>query len=81
MHVTEQSNQTKRLTAKVETYSKPCQITKRQIFWKIVNGLQPLIIFTKSSILDDWQCSEYASARTNKKQTQKELTAPESDRE
>ena len=32
-----------------------------EIFAKIVNDFQPLIVFAKSSILDVWQASEYAS--------------------
>ena len=30
-------------------------------FVKVVNGLKILIILTKCSILDVWQCSEYAT--------------------
>ena len=32
-----------------------------EVFTEIVNGFQRLITFTKSSILDKWQGSEYAS--------------------
>ena len=32
------------------------------LFAKIVHNLQPLAIFEKSSILDAWQDSDYASA-------------------
>ena len=32
-----------------------------EILTKIANGFQPPTIFTKSSILDAWQGSEYAS--------------------
>ena len=42
-------------------YSEPCQTSKTEFFAKMVNGLQQLIIFTKSSILAVWQSSKYAS--------------------
>ena len=41
-----------------ETYSEPCQICKNETFAK--NSLKPLIVFTKNSILNVWQHSEYA---------------------
>ena len=44
-----------------EAYSEPYQASKIGCFAKIVNGLQPLPIFAKRSILDDWQGSEYHS--------------------
>ena len=44
-----------------EAYSEPSQTSKMDSFAKIVNGVQPLIIFAKHSILDVWQGSEYAS--------------------
>ena len=47
------------VTAK--TYLEPRQISKMELFEKLVNGFQLLTIFIKSSILDVWQGSEYAS--------------------
>ena len=38
--------------AYVEGYSEPCQISKKELFTQIVNGLKPLTIFAKSSITD-----------------------------
>ena len=35
----------------LETFSEPCQTSKMELFEKIVNGFQSLIIFGKSSIL------------------------------
>ena len=35
-----------------EAYSKLCQTSKMETFEKIVNSLQPLIVFAKNSILD-----------------------------
>ena len=35
-----------------EAYLEPCLIFKIELFAKIVSGWKPLIIFTKSSILD-----------------------------
>ena len=48
-----------------EAYSEPCQISKIKSFEKIINGSQPSTIFTKISILDVWQGSEYAFAKTS----------------
>ena len=42
-----------------EACSEPCQTPKMELFAKIVDGWHPLNIFTKSSILDVWQFSEY----------------------
>ena len=42
-------------------YSEPCQTTEMELFANIVNDLT---IFTKSSILDFWQGSEYATVTT-----------------
>ena len=39
-------------TAYLEGYSEPCQISKKELFRQIVNGLKPLTIFVKSSISD-----------------------------
>ena len=44
-----------------ETYSELCQTSKMNSFTKTVNDFQPITIFSKSSILDVWQRSEYAS--------------------
>ena len=35
-----------------EVYSEPCQTSKMDTFAKIVNGLKPLIVFVKNSILN-----------------------------
>ena len=43
-----------------EVYSDSCQISKMKRFAKIFNSFEPLTIFTKHSILDIWQVSEYA---------------------
>ena len=45
----------------LEVYSDSCQISKMKRFAKIINSFKPLTIFTKHSILDIWQGSEYAS--------------------
>ena len=42
-------------------YSEPCETSKMVPFAKIVNSYVPLTVFTKCSILDGWQDSEYAS--------------------
>ena len=47
-----------------EAYSEPSRTSKMELFAKIVNSRTPLIIFTKSSILDVWLGSEYASFKT-----------------
>ena len=44
-----------------ETYSEPCQISKMEVFAEIGNGWEPLTSFTRSSILDVYQGSEYVS--------------------
>ena len=43
-----------------EAYSEPCQTSMMKLFAKIVNGLKPVTIFGKNSILDIWQGSEYS---------------------
>ena len=48
-----------------EAYSEPCQTSKMEVFTKIVNGLSFLTIFTKSSILDVLQDSEFGSEPSN----------------
>ena len=45
---------------KTEPYLQPSQTYKMELFAKIVNGFQPLIVFTKRSSLDVWLRSEYA---------------------
>ena len=45
-----------------EAYTEPFQKSKTELFAKIANGWKLLTIFTKGSILDDWQRSEYASS-------------------
>ena len=53
------------LEAISETYSEPCQISKMEVFAKIVNGFSFLTIFTKNSILDVWHNSEFPSEDSN----------------
>ena len=45
-----------------EVYSEPVQISKNELFGKIVNDFQPWIIFAKFSILNVYLGSEYISA-------------------
>ena len=45
----------------LEAYSDNCETSKMQPFEKIVKDRKPLTIFTKDSILDVCQDSEYAS--------------------
>ena len=42
-----------------ESHSEPSQTSKVRLFAKIINGLKSLIVFARSSILDDWFGSEY----------------------
>ena len=35
-----------------EEYSEPCQLSKIQLYAKIVNGFEPLTIFAQNSVLD-----------------------------
>ena len=44
----------------LEVSSEPCQTSKMEFFVKIVNGLKPVVIFARKSILDIWQGSEYS---------------------
>ena len=44
-----------------KSYSKPSRTSKTELFAKTVNGFQQFHIFERSSILDVWMCSEYAS--------------------
>ena len=45
-----------------EACSKPCYTFKMELFTKIISGFQQWTIFSKRSILDIWQGSEYTSA-------------------
>lgn len=44
---------------KSETYTEPCQTSKKDAFAKIVNSKNPLTSFTKYSNLDLWEGSEF----------------------
>ena len=44
-----------------EAYSEPCQTSTVECFARIVNDFQHVTIFTKRSILDVLQGSEYTS--------------------
>ena len=46
--------------------SKSCQTSKMELFVKIVKKEKPFTIFVKTSILDIWQGSEYASELASK---------------
>ena len=50
---------------RTEAYSEPCQTFKTFFFAKIVKSFQSLSIFTKSSILEVFQSSEYTSEGWN----------------
>ena len=45
----------------IEAHLEPREIPKMEFFAKIVNTFKLLTIFAKSSILDNFQGSEYAS--------------------
>ena len=49
------------MTLRPGVYSKPSQTSKMERFAKIVNVIHLLAIFAKSSILDVWLGSEWAS--------------------
>ena len=49
-----------------EACSKSCQTSKIELFVKIVKSKKLLTIFVKTSILDVWQGSEYASEKPSK---------------
>ena len=49
-----------------EGNSESCQKSKMEPFAKIVKNENPFIIFVKTSILDVWQGSEYASELASK---------------
>ena len=55
-----------------EAYSEPSRTSTMELFMKIVNGLNPWTIFPKSSILDIWRGSEYA---TDLKHSDKEYSS------
>ena len=44
-----------------ETYSEPSGTSKMKLFAKIVDNFQPLTILEKTSIVDVWPGSKYAS--------------------
>lgn len=44
---------------KSETYTEPCQTSKKDAFAKIVSSKNPLTSFTKCSNLDLWEGSEF----------------------
>ena len=46
--------------------SESCQASKLEHFTKIVKNEKPFTIFVKTSILDVWQGSEYASELASK---------------
>ena len=45
-----------------EVYSEPCKTSDVEPFAKLVDSWKSLIFFTKSSVLDVYKDSEYASA-------------------
>ena len=49
-----------------EANSESCQTSKMEFFAKIVKNYKPFNIFAKTSILDIWQASEYASELASK---------------
>ena len=44
-----------------EAYSELSRISKMDLFMKIIHGWEPFTIFAKTSILDVWLGSEYAT--------------------
>ena len=46
--------------------SESCQTPKMELFAKLVKNEKPLTIFVKTSMLDVWQGSEYASELPSK---------------
>ena len=53
------------MEANLETNSELFQTSKKEVFAQIVNRIYFLTIFAKSSILDVWQHSEFASEAIN----------------
>ena len=51
----------------LDTFSELSQTSKMEHFAKLVNGIQPLTIFTKRSILDVSQGYDYTSDNTKQK--------------
>ena len=49
-----------------KVYSEPCEISKIELYEKIVNGEKPLTIFSKSSILNVWLAFHYEPLRNAK---------------
>ena len=52
-----------------DAYSEPCQVSKVEVFVKIVYRFMSSIIFVKISILDAWMGFEYTSDVFEKLQT------------
>ena len=50
----------KNIMVTTESHPEPSQTSKVELFAKIINGSKSLIVFARSSILDDWFGSEYA---------------------
>ena len=50
----------KNIMVTLEPCSEPSQTSKMELFAKVVNSSKSLIVFARSSILDDWFGSEYA---------------------
>ena len=49
----------KEVLKKIQSYSKPCEKYKIELFVKIVEGFQTQITFVKDSTLDVWPGSKY----------------------
>ena len=49
----------------LEAYSEPCKTSKMEVFAKIVNDFLFWLFLQKSSILDVWEDSEFASEASN----------------
>ena len=58
-----------------KAHPETCQTSKIEFLGEIVNGIQPLTISTKSSILDIWKSSEYDSAVNSHHQIVNSLSA------
>lgn len=51
------------LQKSLEAYWEPHQISKTELFAKVVNGFKSLTIFPKPFIVDVWKGSDYTSGR------------------
>ena len=51
----------KTISKSTQTYSQPCLAFRIEAFAKLNNGFKPLTSFARSTILDVWLGSEYAS--------------------